>query len=1133
MRLSSAASGERLLPWLPVVLAAALIACALWALVPRRGQLIGRGKPDALSLAYLRLLTSVRGDDAALRLRFARALLDAGAWAEAEEVSAALVRGGVPEARALRAACEVARGREWMPGSAGRRAAEEAAVAEITALLASCRAAREGCEALSGLPALALELSRPHLAGEIDEVRAHVEPGRRGELLVAAAAAFAQADEPDRAGELFAQAALALGGGEGARQARRALSLLLGARDQSNALSLTRALVARFPEERGLLDAAVKLALAREALDDARAFATQALALDGEDRAALRRSLDVTLAAGLTREALPLARRLVALEPESAEARRMLAQVAEWADHPLLSLAQWRWLEERGGEGAAAGTLRLAREVHSLADVVRVLARVGRARRLSGAELKELSEALADLVDAPGAEAVLQGIVAAHPGDRRLWELLVRAREQGGHLAQALALLERIERQFGPSAELTVAQAELLWRLERPSEALARLRGRADAAAPPDSAAAFWQLYGDLAWLEEAQADALRAQQALFRIGALDANGFERLLLLLRDTGNVPAIVPTARASWERVHDPRLLLLAADAMAQADRLEDAAALLALGGRDGASGLGDYALYWLLRGEILRREGQAARAREAFQRALALEPRSAPARLALLTLAIGEGDAEMLAQTLARFRDDAEEDPALAAGVALGFDRLGRLDEALRFYEKRARQDPDDVLWILAWADALDRAHRPDAALRLRWHAARRLPLLARAAAPGEAPARRAEALLRSMALLQSVRGAGAAAAWLRRQLHPHAAAARAPGSPAAPTVRGGDGEETSESRIADHLAQGRESEALALLLTRLPALQPDASAPRHSEVSLRGAWSTWGALSLVETEASAVWQVFRGLAIDVHSGLQELRDPRLPGAPRASDRRLGVGLALESGGDRVSVHAGLDLRDGGPSSQGGASGRAGAQILHRLPRGFTAQLEGELREDADDTAALRFLGRRDRLGAGLLYTADERTSASLQLGLRRTLLRDGTPLAPGWSAAASAERSLLLGNPGVRLRAQGLLVRNGLPQRDPSELAGDRLALRLLAPRFAEAGLGLASSFELSRSVRLCGDAFSGWSWPTDQLALRLQLDLAVKLFWKDELRVGGNYASGGALRENAVSVFAAFVHGF
>ena len=1132
MRRSSAASGERLLPRLPVVLAAALIACALWALVPRVGQLIGRGKPDALSLAYLRLLTSVRGDDAALRLRFARALLDAGAWAEAEEESAPLVRDGVPEARALRAACEVARGREKLPGSAGRRAAEEAAVAEIDALLASCRAARKGCEVLSELPALALELSRPRLAGEIDELRADFEPARRGERLAAGAAAFAQADEPGRAAELFAQAALSLGGEEGAGHALRALSLLLGSRDRPDALSLSRALVARFPKHRGLLDAAVQLALAREALDDARAFAAQALALDGEDRAALRRSLELTLAAGRPREALPLARRLVALEPESAQARRTLAQVAEWADHPLLSLEQWRWLDERGGKGAARGTLRLAREVHSLADVVRVLARVGRARRLSEAELKELSAALADLVDAPGAGAVLQGILAAHPDDRRLWELLVRAREQGGDLAQALALLEQMEQRFGPSAELTVAQAELLWRLARPREALARLRERADAAAPPDSAAAFWQLYGELGWRDESQADALRAHEALFRIGALDANGFERLLLLLHEAGNVSAMLSAARASWEKLREARLLLVAADAMAQADRLDDAAALLALGGRDGADGLAGYGLYWLLRGEILRREGHAGLSREAFLRALALEPRSAPARLGLLTLAIAGGDVKMLAETLARFRDDAEDDPALAAGFALGFDRLGQLDEALRFYEKRARQDPDDVLWILAWADALGRGHRPDAALRLRWHAARRLPLLARAAAPGESPARRAEALLRSMALVESVRGAGAAAAWVRLQLPPDAAAARTPGGEDAPMV-GVAGEETSELRIAEHLAQGHDSQALALLLARLPALQPDVSPPRKSEVSLRGAWSSWGALSLLETEASAVWQALRGLAIDVHSGLQEMRDTRPRGSPRASDRRLGVGLALESGGDRISLHAGLEMRDGGPSSLGGASGRAGARILHRLPRGFAAQLEGELREDADDTAALRFLARRDRLGAGLLYTADERTSAALQLGLRRTSWRDGTPLAPGWSAAADAERSLLLGNPGVRLRAQGLLVRNGLPQGDPPAFVGDRLPSHLLAPRFAEAGLGIASAFELSPSVRLSGDAFSGWSWPTDQLALRLQLDLAVKLFWNDELRVGGSYASGGALRENAASLAAAFVHGF
>jgi tetratricopeptide (TPR) repeat protein len=234
--------------------------------------------------------------------------------------------------------------------------------------------------------------------------------------------------------------------------------------------------------------------------------------------------------------------------------------------------------------------------------------------------------------------------------------------------------------------------AKLRWAVGQPAAAVAELRDWMGSAG--DAADEYWELLAELAWDQELDEVAVRAYEALWRSRRIGVTGAERLILLSQDAGRTAEVIRYGREGWSRLGEPRLLLLAMDEAARAGRWEDVARLngeAMRSPRDFAA----FPTYWMLRARLDERAGRIASAAEHYRRALGVDPGSPAARSGLIWLYVAARDRSALSESLAAWASDAADEPELWRPFAAGLELLGRREDALAFYERAARANPDD------------------------------------------------------------------------------------------------------------------------------------------------------------------------------------------------------------------------------------------------------------------------------------------------------------------------------------------------------------------------------------------------------------------------------------------------------
>jgi hypothetical protein len=94
----------------------------------------------------------------------------------------------------------------------------------------------------------------------------------------------------------------------------------------------------------------------------ARDYGRRLLALEPSSSAALERQVQLELASGDARAALPLIQRLIALRPDDVGLHRQEARIAEESGEPQIALNEWVWLLARSHRREAARPALLAQE---------------------------------------------------------------------------------------------------------------------------------------------------------------------------------------------------------------------------------------------------------------------------------------------------------------------------------------------------------------------------------------------------------------------------------------------------------------------------------------------------------------------------------------------------------------------------------------------------------------------------------------------------------------------------------------------------------------------------------------------------------------------------------------------------
>lgn len=699
-----------------------LVVIGFLAVFPDKDEFVDsmlNSEPDHVSVAYLRLFLDSRQGDPELRYTLAEQLRATRRMDEALRVlEPLLTEPGPLRTRANFLAFQIhwTREHDERLDLAVREQAHRAARTQLEWLYD-----RElEADQIETLARVCLQIEMTERGAILFERLARVDRVRRAQWLGEAARWFLASEKPHRAAELFVEASHSGRRKDRAREhAIAALNAWMAAGQLDPAIRQALEYVEDHGDDPRIVELALDLALQGSRHQLAVAWGRKLLTLRPDDINLLNRQIDLELGQGLAEPSFELARQLVAVDPGNPELRRRFARVAEWtgntreALHEHAALAR---LDENNVEHLRAA-LRLSKAFQETEVLTDMLDMLGQRNRLSDDEM-ELYVAACEREGYPEkGRAFLEQRLEEIP-DVRTLEVLHGLHVRLGSPAEALEILELKHFHHGSTPEEVRERAILHWKLDQPEQALDVLADHAASTCPDDPE--FWTLMAELGWTLEADAEALVGYRNWWNLGERDGVMADRLIDLARLAGREEEAVRVALDAWVEFEEPRFLVQAMESLWRDGRRQEVVAMMRIAELH-ESVFMEFEYYLILRAILLERTGDHDLARFYYERALERDPKSPIARPRLLWLFINHRQLEALAVTLDRWKDDVADDPDLWAPYASGYQLLGRLEEALPWFDAEARRHPENYLWLLSYADVLDQARRPGAAWKIRRH----------------------------------------------------------------------------------------------------------------------------------------------------------------------------------------------------------------------------------------------------------------------------------------------------------------------------------------------------------------------------------------------------------------------------
>ena len=517
------------------------------------------------------------------------------------------------------------------------------------------------------------------------------------------------------------QALLAGGQSKVAWQAAMKQSLPLPVADPSYWWLATLALGAGEPKEAGL-------ALRQVIAPDAN-VTVLAKALSPEQ---LQLAWDTFAAAGDLPEALKITEVALLAQPDSNSWLERKAQASEWAGMAPQALKVWLALMKRGAsERALASVFRLSPMLYDDDALLAAWLALARQRTLTddeAAKVVAVYERLGSVQGALNFVSTLRGKVSAGGPTAAHWTSLeAQLLDRAGRSDEAIALLES-SRPAGLDKGDAMRLAGLYLRKAQLSLALRALQ-----AAQLDVSAAFdtdyWGLLADIAYEIGNYPAAETALDELLAKGRPASYQAERAVRLRLTEGqdtprNADALRLAARL-YARFPDDNLAFAWLDAVGNQKTPTGLRVLLGALLPAHRQALEKSPAFLERRAGLYARLGSTidlSLARQDYLLSLGLRPDHAPTRTAYWWLLVDQQDSRGLRRELSQVDRNVLKNPTYADVLSAAWQLLDEPRRALALMQPLARNRSKDFLWLMTYADVLDRSGYAPAALRTRRHA---------------------------------------------------------------------------------------------------------------------------------------------------------------------------------------------------------------------------------------------------------------------------------------------------------------------------------------------------------------------------------------------------------------------------
>ncbi len=760
----AARSGQRLVSPVALVVMVVAIVFILILLFPQRVSFLGSRHlehPDALSIAYLRALVRSDAGNTELKITLARQLLSIGKWQEASDVLHGIFTSGNQDsAELLLLRIDLAiQQLAALPKNSKRR---QELKKELSIWINHLLPLELDVASQKKLASLMLRYNRPDIAAKIFRELAWQEKSRAMEYWVLAAKWMLASGQPGRAGEYYFKAYdRAKTDRERQEYASKGIDALLAASEYGKLLGYLDQVLKRYPENTAFLKIGISIARLQGDLQKAGNWNLLLVGLVPDDLDTLVRQRDIELQKGDLQLALHYARQVVAKSPGNRVSRKKLALIAEWAGQPQLAQQQWQWLADHDASTEHdQQLLRLAKINRDDAGIIHALSLLAQKRPLSKDEWEMLVWAWVHRGEPEQAEKKLTEYLKSHPEDRLAWHRLTLLQQDMGHYRDEIQSWKSIEQQFGERPDSILSQVELHWRLYEPDRAYAELK-RVDDFDDVENEYHL-ALAGELGWREMDDELAFRAYQALWARDRSSSLAAKRLIALAVLDQQDDVAIRVVEQLPEENRD-QILLYAMSMASQNQRNGLLGKILAH--TEGNVRLQQYEAYWLFLAQWHSHENRHKAVVADLENALRLNPASAEVRSGLLWALLATGNKKKLAKYIRLWQKDIDDEPLLWSPYAIALKTIGHYRESLYWYARKARISPDDYLWLLDYADALDQAGWRNSAYRVRLYVLQYLRPKALQALNKDKKA--SGMLLRYTSLARDLKGNVAAQPWVR------------------------------------------------------------------------------------------------------------------------------------------------------------------------------------------------------------------------------------------------------------------------------------------------------------------------------------------------------------------------------
>ncbi|MGZ8154428.1 MAG: tetratricopeptide repeat protein [Burkholderiales bacterium] len=429
---------------------------------------------------------------------------------------------------------------------------------------------------------------------------------------------------------------------------------------------------------------------------------------------------EVFLAANNVQDAHRVASAAVQQVPNDMRWRERLARVSEWSGRTGQALEQWLYIARRTGTPEAwQAVLRIAPGVaddEALLEAMRYQAAAKQPR--TDAQYQAIAAAY-ERVGRP--REAIDFLEQEYARTRRaaILESLAYLHERTGNIEGAVSAYRRLIERAGPTTDRVTMLATLLIRrgaYKDAYELLERHRG----AAPPDDVE-YLRLLGDLALRLRDDTAARATYERLTAHPKSTLDDFVRLVNLLAPR-QPEAAARLAEAAYLRYDSPDMLLTALGLHSQRRDFGAMRRLFAGMSPEMERRLSANPGFLVLRADYRASTGSPQLAEADYRQALRIDPSNRYARTGLIYLLIDRRDLAPLRREMPMLTKLAQDDPELQGTLGSAWLALDEPERALPYLAAKVKSNPDDYLWLLNYADALERNQQSDMAWRVRRHA---------------------------------------------------------------------------------------------------------------------------------------------------------------------------------------------------------------------------------------------------------------------------------------------------------------------------------------------------------------------------------------------------------------------------